>query len=65
MNELRVTTLDDVEALLLRSFYSALPESKSGIEMPKLRRVPRVLCGRCSLLSGQGRTRPDWDRQFL
>ena len=41
MNELRVTTLDDVEALLLRSFYSALPESKSGMEMPKVPAVSR------------------------
>ena len=43
MNELRVTTLDDVEApgLLLRSFYSALPESKSGMEMPKVPVVSR------------------------
>ena len=41
MNELRVTTLDDVEALLLSSFYSALPESKSGMEMPKVPVVSR------------------------
>ena len=41
MNELRVTTLDDVEALLLLSFDGALPESKSGMEMPKLLFVSR------------------------
>ena len=36
MTELRVTTLDDVEDLLLRSqaFYGALQESKTGMEMP-------------------------------
>ena len=33
--------MDDVEALLLRSFYSALPESKSGMEMPKVPVVSR------------------------
>ena len=39
--ELRVTTLDDVEVLLLSSFYSALPDSKSGMEMPKVPVVSR------------------------
>ena len=41
MTELRMATLDDVEALLLRSFYCALPESKSGMEMPKVPVVSR------------------------
>ena len=43
MTELRVTTLDDVEDLLLRSqaFYGALQESKSGMEMPKVPVVSR------------------------
>ena len=41
MTELRVTTLDEVEALLLSSFYGALPESKSGMEMPKVPVVSR------------------------
>ena len=41
MTELRVTTLDDVKALLLRSFYGALPESNSGTEMPKVPVVSR------------------------
>ena len=43
MTELRVTTLDDVEALLLSFFYGALPESKSGMEMPKVPVVSRYL----------------------
>ena len=41
MTEVRVTTLDDVEALLLRSFYSPLQESKYGMEMPKVPVVSR------------------------
>ena len=41
LTELRVTTLDDVNALLLRSFYGPLQESKSGKEMPKVPVVSR------------------------
>ena len=41
MTELRVTTLDDDEALLLSSFYCPLQESKSGTEMPKMPVVSR------------------------
>ena len=33
--------MDDVEALLLRSFYGDLPDSKSGMEMPKVPVVSR------------------------
>ena len=41
MSELRVTTLDDVESLFLRSFYGLFPHSKSGIELPKAPVVSR------------------------
>ena len=41
MTELRVTTLDDVNAVLLSSFYCPLQESKSGMEMPKVPAEPR------------------------
>ena len=41
MTELRVTTLDDVNAVLLSSFYCPLQESKSGMEMPKVSVVSR------------------------
>ena len=73
MTELRVTILDDVEALLLQSFYCSLQESKSGMEMPIVPVVSRYFVAYLAsfvavapfFLSGQGRTRPDWDRQVL
>ena len=74
MTEFRVTPLDDVKALLLHSFYGFLQESKSGMEMPNVPVVSRYFFAYLASFvavapffpsSGQGRTRPDWDRQVL
>ena len=73
MTDFQVTTLDDVEAHLLSYFYCALPESKSGMEMPKVPVVSSYFVAYLASVvavvpffrSGQGRTHPDWDRQVL